>query len=85
MAGRTGMGAVMGSKNLKAVAVHGTQKIEVTEEYAKLRSEANRTLKQDNEAKVMHELGSAVRRIMPNISARCPPNIITRAVLRKCG
>jgi aldehyde:ferredoxin oxidoreductase len=59
MAGRTGMGAVMGSKNLKAVAVHGTQKIEVTEEYAKLRSEANRTLKQDNEAKVMHELGSA--------------------------
>ncbi|WKZ38439.1 MAG: aldehyde ferredoxin oxidoreductase family protein [Anaerolineales bacterium] len=59
MAGRTGMGAVMGSKNLKAVAVHGTQKIEVTEEYARLRSEANRTLKQDNEAKVMHELGSA--------------------------
>ncbi|MDP1544659.1 MAG: aldehyde ferredoxin oxidoreductase family protein [Anaerolineales bacterium] len=59
MAGRTGMGAVMGSKNLKAVAVHGTRKIEVTGEYAKLRSEANRTLKQDNEARVMHELGSA--------------------------
>jgi aldehyde:ferredoxin oxidoreductase len=59
MAGRTGMGAVMGSKNLKAVAVHGTRKIEVTGEYAKLRSEANRILKQDNEARVMHELGSA--------------------------
>jgi len=28
-AGRTGMGAVMGSKNLKAVAVRGTKKIEV--------------------------------------------------------
>jgi aldehyde:ferredoxin oxidoreductase len=41
------------------VAVHGTEKIEVTGEYAKLRSEANRMLKQDNEAKVMHELGSA--------------------------
>jgi len=30
-AGRTGMGAVMGSKNLKAVAVRGTNKIEVYE------------------------------------------------------
>ena len=59
MAGRTGMGAVMGSKNLKAIAVHGTQKIEVTEEYSAVRSEANRSLKQDNESKVMSELGSA--------------------------
>lgn len=59
MAGRTGMGAVMGAKNLKAIAVHGKKKFEVTEEYARLRSEANRELKQDNEAKVMHELGSA--------------------------
>ena len=59
MAGRTGMGAVMGSKNLKAIAVHGTKKIEVTERYAVVRSEANRALKQDNEAKVMSELGSA--------------------------
>lgn len=59
MAGRTGMGAVMGSKNLKAIAVHGTKKIEVTERYAVMRSEANRALKQDNEAKVMSELGSA--------------------------
>ncbi len=59
MAGRTGLGAVMGSKNLKAVAVYGKNKFEVTEQYAALRSEANRTLKQDNEAKIMHELGSA--------------------------
>jgi aldehyde:ferredoxin oxidoreductase len=61
MAGRTGLGAVMGSKNLKAVAVHGTGKIEVAdpERYAVLRSEANRMLKQDNEAKIVHELGTA--------------------------
>ncbi len=61
MAGRTGLGAVMGSKNLKAVAVHGTGKIEVAdlERYSVLRSEANRTLKQDNEAKIIHELGTA--------------------------
>lgn len=59
MAGRTGMGAVMGAKNLKAIAVHGTQKFEVTEEYAVLRSAANRALKQDNEARTMGEVGSA--------------------------
>lgn len=59
MAGRTGMGAVMGSKNLKAVAVQGTRKFEVTEQYAVVRSEANRELRQDNEAKVMGEVGSA--------------------------
>lgn len=61
MAGRTGLGAVMGSKNLKAVAVLGRKKIDVfdPERYAVLRSEANRTLKQDNEAKILHELGTA--------------------------
>lgn len=31
-AGRTGMGAVMGSKNLKAIAVRGTMKIEYADE-----------------------------------------------------
>ena len=61
MAGRTGLGAVMGSKNLKAIAVHGKKKIEIVdaERYAILRSEANRALKQDNEAKILHELGTA--------------------------
>ena len=32
VAGRTGMGAVMGSKNLKAVGVRGTKKIEIADE-----------------------------------------------------
>ena len=61
MAGRTGLGAVMGSKNLKAVAVYGKKKIEVADlaRYSVLRSEANVTLKQDNEAKIIHELGTA--------------------------
>jgi len=49
MAGRTGMGAVMGSKNLKAIAVHGKS----------LRSVANRKLRDDNEAKVIREVGTA--------------------------
>src|SRR5688572_11656371 len=61
MAGRTGMGAVMGAKNLKAIAVRGTNPIPVFDlaKYAPLRSESNRVLKQDNEAKVLRELGTA--------------------------
>jgi aldehyde:ferredoxin oxidoreductase len=61
MAGRTGMGAVMGAKNLKAVAVRGTNPIPMFDlaKYAPLRSEANRTLKQDMEATVLRELGTA--------------------------
>ncbi|MGB8980869.1 MAG: aldehyde ferredoxin oxidoreductase family protein [Anaerolineales bacterium] len=61
MAGRTGLGAVMGAKNLKAIAVRGTNPIPVFDptSYASLRSEANRMLKQDNEAQVLRELGTA--------------------------
>lgn len=60
MAGRTGLGAVMGAKNLKAIAVYGKNKIEVAdaERYAALRSEANRGLKQDNEAQILHSVGT---------------------------
>lgn len=61
MAGRTGLGAVMGAKNLKAIAVRGTKQIPVFDlsQYAPLRSEANRTLKLDNEAQVLRDLGTA--------------------------
>jgi len=61
MAGRTGMGAVMGSKNLKAIAVHGTQEIPVMHfsRYKALRSDANRKLRDDNEAKIIREIGTA--------------------------
>jgi aldehyde:ferredoxin oxidoreductase len=60
MAGRTGMGAVMGSKNLKAIAVYGQNEIPVYDlpKYKALRSEANRKLKEDNEAKVIREVGT---------------------------
>ena len=61
MAGRTGLGAVMGAKNLKAIAVRGTNPIPVFDlaKYAPLRSESNRVLKQDNEATVLREIGTA--------------------------
>ncbi len=60
-AGRTGLGAVMAAKNLKAIAVHGEQAILLADAaaYAPLRTESNRSLKQDNEARVLHEVGTA--------------------------
>ncbi len=61
-AGRTGLGAVMGAKNLKAVAVYGkkeTLPLARSGVYAGLRSASNRALKQDNQSRVMHELGTA--------------------------
>lgn len=61
VAGRTGMGAVMGSKNLKAIAVKGNGKVPVAEpdRFAVLRSTANRELKADSYTDVMHDLGTA--------------------------
>ncbi len=61
VAGRTGMGAVMGSKNLKAVAVRGTMKIPVAraQDFAKLRSLANADLRNANLTTVLRETGSA--------------------------
>ncbi len=60
-AARTGIGAIMGSKNLKAVAVHGQKPVPVFDmtKYMPLRSEANRALKQDNGSKIIHEIGTA--------------------------
>lgn len=61
VAGRTGMGAVMGSKNLKAIAVQGSGRVPVVdmERYLPLRSEANRQLRADPVSNVLRELGSA--------------------------
>jgi len=60
-AGRTGLGAVMGAKNLKAIAVQGRGEIPLAkpDEYKKLRMAANRALKDDALTSVMSDLGSA--------------------------
>jgi aldehyde:ferredoxin oxidoreductase len=61
-AGRTGLGAIMGAKNLKAVAVYGKKGILPLARsgvYAGVRSASNRVLKGDNQSQVMHELGTA--------------------------
>jgi aldehyde:ferredoxin oxidoreductase len=60
-AGRTGLGSVAGSKNLKAIVVKGTHKIPVAqpELYARLRRQASQALREDNIAQVTHDLGTA--------------------------
>ncbi len=61
VAGRTGLGAVMGAKNLKAIAVRGTHPIPVGQPniYNPLRAESNRKLRIENQSVVLRELGTA--------------------------
>src|SRR4030043_1880582 len=61
VAGRTGMGAVMGSKNLKAIAVKGHGRVPVADadRYALVRSKINKELKADSYTDILHDLGSA--------------------------
>jgi aldehyde:ferredoxin oxidoreductase len=59
-AGRAGMGALMGSKNLKAVAVRGTTALTFAhdEEYKQLRQETNKALLEENMTTVFRDLGT---------------------------
>jgi aldehyde:ferredoxin oxidoreductase len=61
VAGRTGLGAVMGSKQLKAIAVTGSGAIPVADPdgYNQLRSQANRELRNNSMTLVARELGTA--------------------------
>ena len=61
LAGRTGMGAVMGSKKLKAIAVRGTGRLGYARaaDYKRLRVEANKALREENMTAVYRETGTA--------------------------
>ncbi|NIQ37836.1 MAG: aldehyde ferredoxin oxidoreductase [Proteobacteria bacterium] len=61
-AGRTGMGAVMGSKNLKAIAFRGTQTVPIArpEELDKLKKEFLAIAKDADFTKANRELGQAM-------------------------
>ena len=61
VAGRTGMGAVMGSKNLKAVAVRGRRGIPLADapRFQIIRSQANRDLRDDTVTLSFRATGSA--------------------------
>jgi aldehyde:ferredoxin oxidoreductase len=59
-AARVGMGALMGSKNLKALAVRGSGKLVVdAERYRKLRVAANKDLLQQNMTDVLQQTGTS--------------------------
>ena len=60
LAGRTGMGAVMGAKNLKAIGIVGSGKIPVVDElgFSKLRTRINKDLRNDNLSRTLRELGT---------------------------
>ena len=60
--GRTGLGAVMGSKNLKAVAVHGTQDIQIHDftGFLKIMKEAFRKVREDDSFGYTRRYGSMV-------------------------
>lgn len=59
--GRTGMGAVMGSKNLKAVAVRGTKRMGATDEavLAEVRSFFNQNYKNNPDAYGLQQIGTS--------------------------
>jgi aldehyde:ferredoxin oxidoreductase len=60
-AGRTGMGAVMGSKRLKAIAVRGTEAPPIIhqEAFRASRSASNQVLRNDNFSRLLRETGTA--------------------------
>lgn len=60
-AGRTGLGAVMGAKKLKAIAVQGSEEIPLAspQTFKELRLKANKDLMDDSMTEVMRNLGSA--------------------------
>jgi aldehyde:ferredoxin oxidoreductase len=59
--GRTGMGAVMGSKNLKAVAVRGTKKMEIDdpEKFRELSRNLTELIGRHGPNKTLHKLGTS--------------------------
>ncbi|HLF29024.1 MAG TPA: aldehyde ferredoxin oxidoreductase family protein [Anaerolineae bacterium] len=61
VAGRTGMGAVMGSKNLKAMAVRGHGKLPIArpEQFNLYRSTVNKALREENVTLSLRAAGSA--------------------------
>jgi aldehyde:ferredoxin oxidoreductase len=60
-AGRTGMGAVMGSKNLKAIAVRGKQRVPLAdkEAFGQTAKQALKIVMDDVISQVIHQMGTA--------------------------
>ncbi|TFG18736.1 MAG: hypothetical protein EU530_08315, partial [Promethearchaeota archaeon] len=72
--GRTGMGAVMGSKKLKAIVAVGTKKVELAkpEEFKEYVKEVNETLMGIYTSQVFQELGTASNMNLYSITGELP-------------
>jgi aldehyde:ferredoxin oxidoreductase len=72
--GRTGMGAVLGSKNLKALVVKGTGKVSIADPgaYRRARESALRSIQESMIAASMHELGTAAAMDMGMMTGDVP-------------
>lgn len=86
VAGRTGMGAAMGSKNLKAVAVRGSGRWPTADPlFNDKRSRANVELRNDNFTKVMRETGSAGAAEYFNVLGEMPVRYYSRSGFEGVG
>ena len=84
VAGRTGMGAVMGSKKLKAVAVKGSGRIPLSKptQYNKIRSDTNRQLKNDPVTEIARDLGTAAVADYMNYLMTMPKKYFSRGTFK---
>ncbi|MEW6567553.1 MAG: aldehyde ferredoxin oxidoreductase family protein [Chloroflexota bacterium] len=82
VAGRTGMGAVMGSKNLKAIAVRGTRPIPIvaSEAFGRARRLANVELRNDNVTRAMREYGTSANTDYFDYLGELPKHYFSRGV-----
>ncbi len=87
VAGRTGLGAVMGSKNLKAVAVRGTRKIPLAREaeFNRLRSASNLELRNSTYSTTLREMGSAASAEFFDFMGEMPKRYFTSGVFEGAG
>jgi aldehyde:ferredoxin oxidoreductase len=72
--GRTGMGALLGSKNLKAVVVRGTGKVPIADQdaYQTARKASLQSIKESMIAASMHDLGTAAAMDMGMMTGDVP-------------
>jgi aldehyde:ferredoxin oxidoreductase len=83
VAGRTGMGTVMGSKQLKAVAVYGDQEIPIMlkTQFNQLRRKTNIALRDENVARAFRSYGTASGVDYLDYLGEMPKYAFTRGVL----
>ncbi len=83
LAGRTGMGAVMGSKCVKAIVVHGDQDIPIIHEaqFNQLRRKTNIALRDENVARAFRKYGTASGADYMDYLGEMPKFAFTKGVL----